>query len=146
MTFEDWSDRGWLRTYRTSRDEVAALLAIADRDLANSQTPGLACEWRLAIAYNAALQAATAALAACGYRVAQGQPHHLRAIRSLALTIGMDDARVVQFDGFRRKRNLSSYDRAGSVSEQEAREMLDLARRLRQDVETWLRKEHPGLV
>jgi hypothetical protein len=42
-------------------------------------------DWKLNIAYNAALQAATAALAAAGYRAAREQ-HHYRTIQSLALT------------------------------------------------------------
>lgn len=66
MTLEDWLRKGLLRTHRSSRQEIAELFAISDRDLANCRTPGLDAEWRLAIAYNAALQAATAALAAAG--------------------------------------------------------------------------------
>jgi hypothetical protein len=43
------------------------LLELADRDLKNSQVMELDADWRLNIAYNAALQAATAALAASGF-------------------------------------------------------------------------------
>jgi hypothetical protein len=49
--------------------------------------PHLSPDWRLNIAYNAALQAATAALAAAGYRASR-EAHHCRAIQSLAFTIG----------------------------------------------------------
>ena len=46
-------------------------------------------DWRFAIAYNAALQAATAALAAAGYRASR-ENHHYRVIQSLELTLGKD--------------------------------------------------------
>jgi hypothetical protein len=49
---------------QTSPQEIADLLAIVDRDLHNSQVDDLSPDWQLNIAYNAALQAAKAALAA----------------------------------------------------------------------------------
>jgi hypothetical protein len=49
------------------------------------------------IAYNAALQAATAALAAAGYRASR-DAHHYRVIQSLKETIGADASVVTTFD------------------------------------------------
>ena len=49
------------------------------------------------------------------------------------------------FDGFRKKRNVSSYDVAGSVSDKEAAEMFKLAASLRADVEKWIRASRPEL-
>ena len=146
MTLEDWLRRGLLRTHRSSRQEIAELLAISDRDLANCRTPGLDAEWRMAIAYNAALQAATAALAAAGYRPARGESHHWRVIQSLALTVGADGDTVEQFDRFRKKRNLSAYERSGAISDQEAEEMRSLAERLREAVGQWIQTAHPELA
>ena len=37
-------------------------------------------------------------------------------------------------------------DLSGMVSDQEAKEMMDLAARLRLNVEEWLRKTHPQLL
>ncbi len=136
---------GWLVQHQTSVQEIADLLAVADRDLAASRTTGLDADWRFNIAYNAALQAATAALAACGYR-AERQAHHYRVLQSLTLTIGADAAMVQQLDRFRRKRNQGAYERAGLVSNQEAEEMCALAARLRDTVIDWLQKEHPELT
>jgi len=123
--------------HKTSREETANLLAVADRDLADCRTPGLSADWRLNIAYNAALQAATAALAAAGYR-APREAHHYRVVQSLAYTIGADSKTIVEFDKFRKKRNIAEYERAGLVSDQEAEEMIALAKRLRKTVEEWL--------
>lgn len=145
MSLEDWLRNGWLAEHRTSPGEVAELLAIADRDLADCRVQGLSPDWRLNIAYNAALQASTAALAACGYRAAR-EAHHYRVIRSLALTIGADARLLRQFDLFRKKRNIGGYERAGTVSEQEASEMIALAERIRQEVIDWLKSSHPEFL
>jgi len=59
MSLRSWLQNGWLVEHTTSPEEIRNLLAIADRDLAASQAPNLPPDWRMAIAYNAALQAAT---------------------------------------------------------------------------------------
>lgn len=145
MTLSNWQANGWLTEHLTSRQEITDLLALADRDLANATLAGLSADWRLAIGYNAALQSATAALAAAGYRAGR-ESHHYYVIESLKLTIGADERLVRQLDAFRKKRNLTNYERAGAVSSHEAGELLRLARALRQSVEAWLQQNHPGLV
>lgn len=107
--------------------------------------PGLSADWQLNIAYNAALQLARAALAAAGYR-AEREAHHYRVIQSLEYTIGASAQEIAQLDQFRKKRNISDYDRAGAVSDQEAGEIRELARDPRHRVEQWLRKSHPKLI
>lgn len=51
------------------------LLRVADRDLADAEIPQLSSDRRFATAYNAALQMATIALYAAGFR-ACGAGHH----------------------------------------------------------------------
>lgn len=145
MTLSDWARNGWLLPHRTSPQEIADLLAIVDRDLADSQASGLSADWRLNIAYNAALQAATAALAASGYRASRDQ-HHYRVIQSLELTIAADRNVVNRLDAFRKKRNVGGYERAGGTSEGEAGEMRDLAQSIAHDVRAWLSKAHAELL
>jgi hypothetical protein len=72
--------------------------------------------------------------------------HHYRVIGSLAHTIGAKADLVNKLDKFRKKRNISDYEIAGAVSEGEAEEMFHLAKELRKEVETWLRKAHPELL
>jgi hypothetical protein len=72
------------------------------RDLKDSQAQDVSDDWRFAIAYNAALQAATAALAAAGYRTSRDN-HHYRVIQSLELTLGKDTKFVRALDAFRKK-------------------------------------------
>jgi hypothetical protein len=120
-------------------------MAIADRDIQQSQTPGLGPEWRFDISYNAALQLATAALAAAGYR-AERQNKHMRTLECLEFVANIDDDTVSFLDRCRRKRHAAVYDQVGAISDQEAREMLAAAIRLRETIGSWLRDEHPELV
>jgi hypothetical protein len=99
----------------------------------------------LAIAYNAALESATAALSAAGYRATR-DGHHYRIIQSLAYTIGADADLITQLEAFRKKRNVSDYERSGAVSDQEADAMFVLARMLRKSVGEWLEESHPKLL
>ena len=145
MSLHDWANNGWLAKHQTSRQEIADLLGVADRDLHDCMVKDLSEDWQLAIAYNSALQSATAALAACGYRAAR-DAHHYRVIQSLAHTVSADARLVAQLDAFRKKRNIGDYERAGLVSKAEAREMVTLARTLRQLVEEWLGQNHPNLL
>lgn len=145
MSLQEWLRSGWLVSHESSRHEINDLLAVADRDLADAQTAGLSSDWRLNIAYNAALQASTAALAAIGFRAGR-DAHHFRVIQSLKFTIGAEASLVAQLDQFRKKRNVGNYERAGSISDQEAKEMLDLAKRVRKDVIDWLQTHHPRLL
>lgn len=144
MSLQNWLQNSWLVQHATSRDEIKNLLAISDRDLAACQVKQLPPDWRCAIAYNAALQAATAALAAAGYRATRDN-HHYRVIQSLEFTISPGSKFIDTLDGFRKKRNVSSYDVAGAVSDKEADEMFKLATSLRADVEKWIRAVHPEL-
>jgi hypothetical protein len=145
VSLQDWLKSRWLIKHQTSRQEIVDLLRMADRDLAQCRTPNLSPDWQLNIAYNAALQAATAALAAAGYRAAR-EAHHYRVIQSLAYSIKADPVLIAQLDKFRKKRNISDYERAGVVSEQEAKEMFVLAKNLRNEVEKWLRSNHSELL
>lgn len=144
MNFDDWLKWGWATRHTTSKEEIRNLLQVADRDLADSEA-GLSADWRMNIAYNAVLALATAALAAIGYRVAR-EAHHYRTLQSLEYTIGLDRGTVSLLDAFRKKRNTTEYDMAGTVSDQEADEMVELAAELRARTEKWLRAQHSELT
>jgi len=145
VSLSDWLKNGWLTQHRTSREEIADLLGVIERDLGDCQTAGLSPDWRLTIAYNAGLQVATTALAASGYRASR-EAQHYRAIQSLAFTLQVDAAGLIQLEAFRKKRNVSDYERAGAVSQVEADEMVALAQRLRDVLVRWLEEKHPGLL
>jgi hypothetical protein len=146
MTFSDWPADNRLTAHKASPQEIRALLGIAERELADARVRGLSVDARFGHAYNAALQSALAALAAAGFRVARGVSHHHWAIQSLAHSVGCDAGVISRLDKLRKKRNISDYERAGTISDQEADEMLRLAQDLRARVEAWLRAEHPTLL
>lgn len=145
MTLESWLANRWLISHITSAEEISDLLAIVERDLADAAMDRLSADWRLGIAYNAALQLAILALAADGYRPERHRGHE-RAIRSLRFTVGVDPDLVETLDGVRRKRNLSSYERAGTASSSEAEEVRLMAHELRASVLEWLKANHPHLL
>ena len=145
MSLSDWLANRWIVTHETSRNEIADLFAVVQRDLDDAQVPRLSDDWRLGIAYNAALQLATLALAAEGYRPSRERAHE-RAILSLRFTIGADVASVDVLDRVRRKRNQINCELAGSTSTAEADEVLTLVTALREQVLTWLNAHHPALA
>ncbi len=145
MTLKNWLDSGWLLEHATNSQEIADLLQVADRDLKDCETDGLSADWQLGIAYNAGLQTATAALAACGFRPGR-EAHHHRVIQSLRYTIKADSNLISQFDQYRKKRNIGGYDMAGMISQKEADGMKALAKHLRKEIEEWLHKHHPELM
>lgn len=142
MSFQDWQKNGWLRPHKTSRQEIAGLLAVVKRDLATSADPKLDGDWRFAIAYNAALQCAALALKAAGYEVPKGGGAHHHTIESLKLTISDDGTIVDPLQAFRAKRTGSIYETTGVASNTEIDELRTLATSLRDQVLTWLRRTH----
>ncbi len=119
MSLGEWREQGILREHQPSRQEIAALLEVVGRDLHDARTPGLSADARLTIAYNAALQCATAALAAAGYRAVR-EAHHVRVIESLEFTIGWPAEEIRTLERFRRQRHRAWYERAYITSEAEA--------------------------
>ena len=63
-------NRAWLIEHETSREEIADLLSVIDRNL-DGRLPGLSSDGRMAIAHNAALHVAIV-----------GQPFGGRALRA----------------------------------------------------------------
>ncbi len=145
MSLQDWLKTGHLKTHKPGSDEISRLFAAADRDLADARVHGLSTDRRFAIAYNAALLSATAALAASGYRASQ-EGHHYWTFQSLAFTMQLDSKTIERLDRFRKKRNIADYEMTGMVSEQEVGEMLALSTDLRTMIEDWMLKNYPDLM
>ncbi len=97
------------------------------------------------MAYNAALQLATLALAAEGFRADRLRAHE-RVIQSLRYTVGTDRTLVDVLDAVRRKRNVSNYERVGAATEGEVEEIYLIATTLRAKVQAWLAATHPELL
>ena len=114
MSLNDWLANRWIVAQVATVAEMADLFALVDRDLVDATVPRLSSDWRLGITYNAALQLATLALAADGYRPGRERAHE-RAILSLRDTVGIPVKTVDLLDAIRRKRNQSNYEHAGKI-------------------------------
>lgn len=145
MRLQQWAANGWLRPHPTSRQQIADLLAIVDRDLEDSLRD-LSPDWQFGIAYNAALKLCTVLLFASGYRPEKNLAHY-RTLAALPLILGdtrKDDADYL--DTCRAKRNTAEYDAAGTISRSEAEELREFCKELRSDVIVWLKAKHPMLI
>ena len=146
MSLHDWLGSGFIAEHRTSRQEIHELLALVDRDLHESETGTHSPEWKLSIAYNAVLQAAKAALAATGYRVPKRGNHHYYTIQSLRFTLKADQTTILKIEAVQKKWNTSDYERAGTVSDREGQDALDLAKTVCKQVQEWLQAKHRRLM
>ena len=145
MSLQNWLENGQIKAHRTSKYEIRELFKAIDRDITDSQLKGLSADRSFATVYNAALLVATMALAASGYQ-AQQEGHHYWSIQSLAFTLEIDAKTIQQLDAFRRKRNITDYERVGMASEEEIKKLVVLAKELRVLVVDWLKKNHPELI
>lgn len=135
----------WLKKHETSAKEISDLFTVVERDLKDAKVDSISADTRLSTAYNACLQCAAIALHASGYRPA-GQSHHERIIESLRYTLNPPDDLIRQLQRFRNKRIKSVYDRAGTTSEQEVKEAIKLAQKLRKIVKEWFVRYHPNVM
>lgn len=141
MSLRQWLDNGWLRRHATTRDEIANLLGIVDRDLADAQG-GISPDWRFGIAYNAALRLCTVLLYAEGYRPERTLQHY-RTIQCLPMILGQNRRQDAEYlETCRSKRNRVEYDYARGASEEHAEELNASTETLRSDVLSWLRANH----
>jgi len=145
MTLKQWQANGWLKSEPTSRDEIANMLAMVDRDLQDA-AGSISPDWRFGIVYNAALKLCTILVRAEGYRPGHGL-HHYRAIMAMPLILGQskkDDATYL--DACRTKRNKVEYDYVGGASDADADELIEFATELKAEVLKWLKDTHQELL
>ena len=144
MTLKQWMDNGWLRTHKTSAEEIENLFMIIDRDLKDAEG-SISDDWRFGIAYNAALKLCTIILYAQGFKAEKALQHY-RTIQALPLILGKErNADAVYLHSCRSKRNIVEYDSVGGVTGHDADELIEFVKELKADVSDWLNKNHPKL-
>jgi len=121
---------GLIEKYRSDEDQIRNEVEIAKDDLSSAKRMLGIDEWRWAhsAAYNAMLQAGRALMFSKEYRPGS-QEHHIAVISFVqAVYAAKFDPPVLQaFEKARRRRNESLYDRAGSVSETQSRNLVGYA-------------------
>ena len=146
MTLKQWLNNGWLRSHRTSPQEISNLLSIVERDIKDASAGGISADWSFGIAYNAALKLCTILLYAEGYK-AERNLQHYHTIQAFPLILGSERKNDADYlDSCRKKRNIVEYDYIGGVTTDNALELIGFVKELKNDVESWLKREHPELI
>lgn len=146
MTLENLAQIGKLKPHKTTRAEIARLLAAVRRNLKDARHADISPESRFDIAYKAVMQCALIAVMANGFRPSTSEPgHHATVIQSLPKTVGLSNERVIVLDKLRKKRNLSDYSGEG-IGEAEASACVRAAEDLAATVQQWLRTNRPDLI
>ncbi len=129
MNFSHLIKDGRLKRGRFSKKQVEDRLALARRDLETARSiVESSSDWSFNIAYNAMHQAGRALMFHRGYRVS-GIAHHVTVVEFMKEALDQEHQDIIEMmDRMRRKRNRSTYDKVGSISQKEAREALSVAR------------------
>ncbi|MDE2491763.1 MAG: hypothetical protein KGM24_13030 [Elusimicrobia bacterium] len=146
MSLREFLDSGRLKRHKATAEEIGKLFEIVKRDLADAHVRGLSDDRRYTIAYNAALQAGRACLAAEGYRTA-GQGHHHTVFQALRHVLPKERHHVLDYlDDCRSKRNLAEYLGTEVASEHEVSELVREAQSFSKLLHEFIRARHPQLV
>lgn len=143
MSLTEWADGVGLRPHKTNATEVASLLAIVERDLADAQSQ-ISADWRFGIAYNAALNLCAILLYASGYQAEKDLRHcHTTDALPLILYYRKDDTGYLET--CRAKCITAQSELDGAVTERDVSELVEFVKELRSDVLYWLQQCHPEL-
>jgi hypothetical protein len=146
MSLEKWVEFAWLRKEPSSPNEIQGLVSILERSLNDAQVRAISDDLRFQAAFAGALSAANLALRASGYRTRVQTGHHQKILESLELTIQADPRLIQKLLLFSKKRNATSYDSAGSISQQDLLNVIKVADELGKSVMAWMREHHSELM
>ena len=146
MSLESYERNSWITAETASADEIKGLLAIVQRGISDSKVEAISLDLRFAAAFSAALSAATASLRASGYRTKTQVGHHMKTVECLEFTIGADQRLINRMKTLSKKRNITFYDTAGNISNEDLRLAQETAEELLRKVQEWIRKAHPALL
>jgi len=146
MSMENLQANVALKQNSVSASELQQLLEVVDREIADCHVTGISWDARFRHAYGATSQLCMVALRAKGFRPREWERAHELCIQSLRHTLGNAFAeigdRLLRCSGIVE----AMYERVGVVSAQDARELVETAKKLRIDVVAWLKSNHADLV
>ena len=146
MSLEKWVEYGWLKSEPSSSEEIVGLFGIVTRALKDANVQAISDDLRFQAAFSAALTAANIALRASGYRTRVQAGHHQKIVESLEFTLKADPRLIQKLKVLSKKRNATSYDSAGNVSDQELEQAIKVAGELQRSLTNWLNENHPELM
>ena len=145
MTLQKWETNSWIQKHSTSCDEINNLFQLVRRDIASAYENSNP-DWIFNIVYNAALKLCTILLHSSGYKATRSTSHHYT-IQSLTQIWGTSSQDTADYlDSCRNKRNISSYDYAGSISQKEANDLIEFVIQFQKKVIDWMNNNHPELM
>ncbi len=139
-------DSGQLEPMLAGDEEVGGMWAKAIRSLHSSGAAGLDADSAFTLAYQAALQGATAIVRAAGYRV-RGEGHHHHTFAAVA-ALGLGDLTEAarELNVIRQQRHGAIYDWQSTTRDQDVTDLRSAVARLFDHGRWWLRAQRPHLV
>jgi uncharacterized protein (UPF0332 family) len=130
MNLSDLLSKGLVEKFQSDQEQIRKEMDIAKNDISSAKKMLTIQEWGWAhnAAYNAMLQAGRALMFSKGYRPKSSE-HHIAVvsfIQSVYLAKFPDEV-LQAFGKARLRRSESMYDRAGSISETQGRNLVEKA-------------------
>jgi|LZCG01.1.fsa_nt_gb hypothetical protein len=138
MSLEEMLLRSELKREKLVPGEIERMLHAVERRLQDAEHTDIHPETRLEQAYHIILGCALIALRAHDLRLVNRPGHHVVALDSLADTLGLPPARIDYFQTLRDLRNKDLYTGSTHISDTQAVEAVEEARRLLRDLTNWL--------
>ena len=130
MSLSELLSKGLVEKFQSNPKDVKNEIDIAKNDLSSAKKMMTIDEWGWAhnAAYNAMLQAGRALMFSKGYRPKSAE-HHLAVVSFVQVVFPtkFEPAVLQAFSKARLRRNESMYDRAGSISETQGRNLVEKA-------------------
>jgi uncharacterized protein (UPF0332 family) len=129
MDLAELKRKGFIKPVPIDKTEIKELLQISERDLGLAEEIlGKSFDGALNLAYNAMLQAARALMFSYGYRP-DSEFHHKATVEFVSAVLDKKYlAYVESLDRIRSKRIIATYEKAGAISEFEARYAIKSAK------------------
>ncbi|MBN1859015.1 hypothetical protein JW848_07415 [Candidatus Bipolaricaulota bacterium] len=138
MSLADMLLRSELKREKVVPGEIERMLSTVRRRLQDADHGDIHPETRLEQAYHAILGCALIALRAHDLRTTNRPGHHMVALESLEETVGLPIDRIDYFQTLRDLRNKDLYTGGTHIGESQAREAVEEAGKLAEDLEVWL--------
>lgn len=130
MNLSDLLNKGLVEKFQSDQEQIKKEMDIAKNDISSAKNMLTIQEWGWAhnAAYNAMLQAGRALMFSKGYRPKSSE-HHVAVVSFIeAVYSAKFSSEVLQsFGKARLRRSESMYDRAGSISEKQGRNLVEKA-------------------
>lgn len=129
MNYSELETKGLIHSFGASQKQIQEQIKLAERDIRTAKKMLMEdSDWAFSIAYNAILQSGRALMYFKGFRPTSGEGAHVAVVQFAEITLGKTMRNEVElFDRMRKKRHQAIYDRAGLISQEEARQSCAFA-------------------